>query len=236
MRNRKTLAPNRRKSPYEYISQLSCGQSKTIYENQLQNTLRMQPKQEATLTQPFQRDLRCSFRTESRRQSEKKFDARLEMIWRRKITGAKMEKNAVCAKLPSKLYWQLIHQHHSVSHLHSGNDPTCRTQWNSFDRACTEKTWNLTRNAEPADNDPTMSRTCRTAEVDLWLSRTLFGLEEYKMSCTCYLSKTHFVWELLQIPSATHPTAPLATPFTFAGTISLTNSFPTAHFLCHLCV
>ena len=71
------------------MSQPSCSQSKTIYEIQLQKTLRMQPKQEATLTQPFQCDLRrlscakhkrntrngvgnCSSKTGSRRQSEKK--------------------------------------------------------------------------------------------------------------------------------------------------------------------
>ena len=60
-----------------------------MYEIQLQKTLRMQPQQEATLTQPFQCDLRrlsckthrkttrngignCSSKTGSRRQSEKK--------------------------------------------------------------------------------------------------------------------------------------------------------------------
>ena len=56
--NKKTLAPKWRKSANKSISQPSCSQSKTIYEIQLQKTLRMQPKQEATLTQPFQCDLR----------------------------------------------------------------------------------------------------------------------------------------------------------------------------------
>ena len=56
--NKKTLAPKWRKSANKSISQPSCSQSKTMYEIQLQKTLRMQPKQEATLTQPFQCDLR----------------------------------------------------------------------------------------------------------------------------------------------------------------------------------
>ena len=54
----KSLAPKWRKSANKSISQPSCSHSKTIYEIQLQKTLRMQPKQEATLTQPFQCDLR----------------------------------------------------------------------------------------------------------------------------------------------------------------------------------
>ena len=63
--NKKTLAPKWRKSANKSISQPSCSQSKTIYEIQLQKTLRMQPKQEATLTQPFQCDLqRLSCKTQ----------------------------------------------------------------------------------------------------------------------------------------------------------------------------
>ena len=55
---KKTLRPKWRKSANKSMSQPSCSQSKTIYKIQLQKTLRMQPKQEATLTQPFQCDLR----------------------------------------------------------------------------------------------------------------------------------------------------------------------------------
>ena len=56
----KSLAPKWRKSADKSLSQPSCSHSNTIYEVQLQKTivLRMQPKQEATLTQPFQCDLR----------------------------------------------------------------------------------------------------------------------------------------------------------------------------------
>ena len=55
---KKTLVPKWRKSANKSMSQPSCSQSKTIYEIQVQETLRMQAKQEATLTQPFQCDLR----------------------------------------------------------------------------------------------------------------------------------------------------------------------------------
>ena len=54
---------------------------------------------------------------------------------------------------------------------------SCKSQWNSVDRACTKNTWNPICNVEPirpwSENDPRMirphtrpSRTRRTAEVD----------------------------------------------------------------------
>ena len=55
----KSLAPKWRKSADKSLSQPSCSHSNTIYEVQLQKTivLRIQPKQEATLTQPLQCEL-----------------------------------------------------------------------------------------------------------------------------------------------------------------------------------
>ena len=54
----KSLAPKWRKSADKSLSQPWCSHSNTIYEVQLQKTivLRMQPKHEATLTQPLQCD------------------------------------------------------------------------------------------------------------------------------------------------------------------------------------
>ena len=75
--------------------------------------------------------------------------------------------NAFCARLPSKLHRQLLHQHHLQCHLNYGNDPivtnyngipsathpptpltipftlrersySYKSQWNSVDRACTK--------------------------------------------------------------------------------------------------
>ena len=64
---RKSLAPKWRKSADKSLSQPSCSHSNTIYEVQLQKTLvlRMQPWQEATLTQPLLCDLqRLSCKTQ----------------------------------------------------------------------------------------------------------------------------------------------------------------------------
>ena len=63
----KSLAPKWRKSADKSLSQPSCSHSNTIYEVQLQKTivLRMQPWQEATLTQPLPCDLqRLSCKTQ----------------------------------------------------------------------------------------------------------------------------------------------------------------------------
>ena len=55
----KLLAPKLRKSADKWLSQPGCSHSNTIYNLQLQKTivLRMQPRRQATLTQPFQCDL-----------------------------------------------------------------------------------------------------------------------------------------------------------------------------------
>ena len=55
----KLLAPKLRKSAGKSLSQPGCSHSNTIYNLQLQKTivLRMQPRHQATLTQPLQCDL-----------------------------------------------------------------------------------------------------------------------------------------------------------------------------------
>ena len=63
----KSLAPKWRKSADKSLSQPSCSHSNTIYEVQLQKTivLRMQPRHQASLTQPLQCDLqRLSCKTQ----------------------------------------------------------------------------------------------------------------------------------------------------------------------------
>ena len=63
----KLLAPKLRKSADKSLSQPGCSHSNTIYEIQLQKTivLRMQPRHQATLTQPLQCDLeRLSCKTQ----------------------------------------------------------------------------------------------------------------------------------------------------------------------------
>ena len=190
-------------------------------------------------------------------------------------------KNAFRARLPSKLHRQLIHQHHLQSHLHCGNDPTVANHNGILSTAHARKTLETpftmrnrsdhdpTMVREWSENDPTTHETVSHPSHRRGRSST-FGyalcLEKHRVSCICYLSKTHFVRDFLQnsignssssttcnpiyiagsqkriscetsfkTPSATHPPAPLAIPFTLREqflwltlwlTLSLTSSFP----------
>ena len=87
-------------------------------------------------------------------------------------------KNAFRARLPPKLYRQLLHQHHLQCYLHCGKHPTvanhngirsathpaaplaipftlrersysCKSQWNSVDHIHTKNSWSPIYNAEP---------------------------------------------------------------------------------------
>ena len=91
----KSLAPKWRKSADKSLSQPSCSHSNTIYEVQLQKTivLRMQPRHQATLTQPLGRTIAIC-KTGSRRQSENtiELDALFNWVFRRKFTSSKTEK------------------------------------------------------------------------------------------------------------------------------------------------
>ena len=102
---------------------------------------------------------------------------------------------------------------------------SCKSQWNSVDHTCTKNSWNPIYNAEPirawSETDPNMirphtrpSRTRHTAEVDHRGSWTHFvqkniGFRASAISQKCISCETSF-----KTPSATHPAAPLAIPFT----------------------
>ena len=93
---------------------------------------------------------------------------------------------------------------------------SCNSQWNSVDRTCTKNRWNAIYNAEPirpwSEHDPNMIRPW--SEHDPTTHETVsqpshrrgrssrFGdglcMEKHKVSCICYLSKTHFVRDFLQ--------------------------------------
>ena len=159
-------------------------------------------------------------------------------------------KNAFRARLPSKLHRQLLHQHHLQSHLHWGNDPrvanrngipsathppaplaipftlrersySCKSQWNSVDRACTKHRWNPIYNAEPirtwSEHDPNMirphtrpSRNRRTAEVDHRGSGTDFVWKNIGFRASAISQKRISCETSFKTPSATPPPAPLA--------------------------
>ena len=119
-------------------------------------------------------------------------------------------------------------------HLHCGNDPTVANHNGILSTAHARKTLETPftmRNR--SENDPTMirphtrpSRTRRTAEVDHRRSGTDFVWKKHRVSCICYVSKTHFVRDFLQNSIGNSSTSTTCNPIYIAGTISLTNSFP----------
>ena len=107
---------------------------------------------------------------------------------------------------------------------------SCKSQWNSVDRTCTKHRWNPIYNAEPirawSAHDPSMilphtrpSRTRRTTEVDHRGSGTDFCMEKHRVSCICYLSKTHFVRDFLQNSIGNSSTSTTCNAICIAGTI-----------------
>ena len=135
------------------------------------------------------------------------------------------------------------HQHHLQSHLHCGNDPTVgKSQWNSVDRRCTKRRWHPIYNAETdprpirpwSETVPTTHETVSHPSHRRGRSST-FGdglcMEKHRVSCICYLSKTHFVRDFLQNSIGNSSTSTTCNPIYSEGTISLltlsvTNSFP----------
>ena len=82
---------------------------------------------------------------------------------------------------------------------------SCKSQWNSVDRTCTKNSWNPIYNAEPirawSEHDPTTHETVSHPSHRRGRS-SRFGdglcMEKHRISCICYLSKTHFVRDFLQ--------------------------------------
>ena len=104
---------------------------------------------------------------------------------------------------------------------------SCKSQWNySVDRACTKNTWNPIYNAEPirdrSENDPTTHETVSHPSHHRGRSST-FGdalcLEKHRVSCICYLSKTHFVRDFLQNSIGNSSTSTTCNPIYSEGTI-----------------
>ena len=107
---------------------------------------------------------------------------------------------------------QFIHQHRSQPHLQCGNDPTVVNHngilWPTRGRKTVE-----TPMIRPcSDHDPTTHETVSHPSHRRGRS-SRFGdalcMEKHRVSCICY-----FVRDFFKTPSATHPPAPLAIPFT----------------------
>ena len=122
---------------------------------------------------------------------------------------------------------QLIHQHHLQSHLHCGNDPTVANHNGILSTANARKTLETPftmRNR--SEHDPSMirphtrpSRNRRTAKG----RSSRFGdglcMEKHRLSCICYLSKTHFVRDFLQNSIGNSSTSTTCNPIYSEGTI-----------------
>ena len=170
----------------------------------------------------------CSFKTGSRRQSEKKKILKhflkgflegksLAPKWRKKRISCETSfKTPSATHPPAPLAIPFTMRERSYS---------CKSQWNSVDRTCTKNTWNPIYNAEPirpwSDHDPRMirphtrpSRTRRTAEVDHRRSRTDFVWKNIGFRASAISQKRISCETSFKTPSATHPPAPLAIPFT----------------------
>ena len=103
---------------------------------------------------------------------------------------------------------------------------SCKSQWNSVDRKCTKNTWNPIYNAEPirtwSETVPTTHETVSHPSHRRGRSST-FGdglcMEKHRVSCICYLSKTHFVRDFHQNSIGNSSTSTTCNPIYSEGTI-----------------
>ena len=232
----KSLAPKWRKSADKSLSQPSCSHSNTIYEIQLQKTivLRMQPKQEATLTQPLQCDLqRLSCKPQS------------HLHCGNDPTVAKQNGIPSATHPPATLAMPFALRERSYS---------CKAQWNSIGNSpfCFATVGSFPQCKWDCGNDPTVanhngllstaharktgetpftmrnrsehdppmirphtrpSRNCRTAEVDHRGSGTDFVWKNIGFRASAISQKRISCETSFKTPSATPPPAPLAMPF-----------------------
>ena len=136
-------------------------------------------------------------------------------------------------QITMEFHRQLIHQHHLQPHLQCGNDPTVANHNGILSTAhctCTKNSWNPIYNAEPirawSEHDPTTHETVSQPSHRRGRS-SRFGdglcMEKHRVSCICYLSKTHFVRDFLQNSIGNSSTS---TTCNAILTLSLTSSFP----------
>ena len=224
-----SLAPKWRKSADKSLWQPSCSHSNTIYEVQLQKTivLPMQPQHEATLTQPFtlrERSYSCKAPWNSIGNSSTS----------NTCNPIYSEGTILELQITMEFHRQLIHQHHLQSHLHCGNDPTVANHNGILSTANARNTGETPftmRNRSETDprmirewseNDPTTHETVSHPSHRTGRSST-FGdglcMEKHRVSCICYLSKTHFVRDFLQNSIGNSSTSTICDLIYIAGTI-----------------
>ena len=133
-------------------------------------------------------------------------------------------------QITMEFHRQLIHQHHLQSHLHCGNDPTVANHM-EFCRLHMHETQvkpHLQCGTDPSmirpgsEHDPTTHETVSHPSHHRGRS-SRFGdglcMEKHRVSCICYLSKTHFVRDFLQNSIGNSSTSTTCNAICIAGAI-----------------
>ena len=147
-------------------------------------------------------------------------------------------------EITMEFHRQLIRQHHLQSHLHCGNNPAVANHNGILSTTHARKTLDTPftmRNRSENDpnisaHDPTTHETVSQPSHRRGRS-SRFGnglcMEKHRVSCICYLSKTHFVRDFLQNSIGNSSTSTTRNAIYSEGTIllflwltvSLTNCF-----------
>ena len=133
-------------------------------------------------------------------------------------------------QITMEFHQQLIHQHHLQPHLQCGNDPTVANHngilSTTHARKTVETPFTMRNRSETdpriSEHDPTTHETVSHPSHRRGRSST-FGdglcMEKHRLSCICYLSKTHFVRDFLQNSIGNSSTSTTCNPIYNAGTI-----------------
>ena len=133
-------------------------------------------------------------------------------------------------QITMELHRQLIHQHHLQPHLQCGNDRTVANHngilSTTHARKAVETPFTMQNRSE---NDPRIVRTYPTTHETVSQPShrrgrsSRFGdglcMEIHRVSCICYLSKTHFVRDFLQNSIGNSSTSTACNPIYSEGTI-----------------
>ena len=126
-------------------------------------------------------------------------------------------------QITMEFHRQLIHQHHLQSHLHCRNDPTVTNHNGILSTANARNTGEtpFTMRNRSA-HDPTTHETVSQPSHRRGRSSRFgdgFCMEKHRVSCICYLSKTHFVRDFLQNSIGNSSTSTTCKPIYSEGTI-----------------
>ena len=139
-------------------------------------------------------------------------------------------------QITMEFHRQLIQQHHLRSHLHCGNNPAVANHHGILSTAHTRKTVEAPftmRNRSETDPRPIRDRSAHDPTTHETVSHPShsrgrsprFGdalcMEKHRVSCICYLSKTHFVRDFLQNSIGNSSTSTTCNAIYSEGTILL---------------